>query len=130
MVEPIGLTIGVVGLAGLFGACVQCFDMVQTGRAQRRDFELLHTKLDVQRVRFLAWGEAAGLINTTTYNDRFDHPAVRPTVERVLRCIRLLFKEGNELTARYGLRRDTDGMVTATGNPVGAFRTAFARFNA
>ena len=31
MADPIGITLGVAGLAGLFGACVQFFDLIQLG---------------------------------------------------------------------------------------------------
>lgn len=59
--DPVGLTIGVVGLVGTFTACVDCFDYVHIGRRLGRDYETLVIKLDLIRLRFTRWGEAAGL---------------------------------------------------------------------
>ena len=41
MVDPVGATLGVLGLAGLFTVCVDCFDYIQSGRSLGKDFALL-----------------------------------------------------------------------------------------
>jgi hypothetical protein len=42
--EAVGLAVGVVGLAGLFSACTDCFELVQRGRYHGKDYLLLETK--------------------------------------------------------------------------------------
>jgi Ras family protein A len=42
--EPIGLAVGVAGLAGLFSTCIECFNIVQRGRYLGRDYLILETK--------------------------------------------------------------------------------------
>lgn len=59
--EPIGFTVGIVGLIGTFTACVDCFDYIYIGRRLGRDYETSMIKLDLIRLRFTRWGEAAGL---------------------------------------------------------------------
>jgi len=46
MGDPIGIALGAAGLAGLFGTCVQCFDLIQLGTAFARDYEILQTKFE------------------------------------------------------------------------------------
>ena len=58
--EAVGFTVGVVGLVGTFTACVDCFDYVRIGRRLGRDYETSVIKLDLIRLRFTRWGEAAG----------------------------------------------------------------------
>jgi hypothetical protein len=61
MGDPIGIALGVAGLAGLFGTCVQCFDLIQLGAAFARDYEIVQTKFEAQKIRFLIWGQVVGL---------------------------------------------------------------------
>jgi hypothetical protein len=46
-IDPVGLTIGALGLASLFGICVECFGYVDGGRSDGRDLEILIAKLEV-----------------------------------------------------------------------------------
>jgi Prion-inhibition and propagation len=59
--ESAGLTIGVVGLAGLFSTCMECFDYIQLGRTFGEDFGKCLLRLDAAKLRFSRWGEAVGL---------------------------------------------------------------------
>ena len=61
--EAVGLGVGVVGLAGLFSACIDCFELVQRGRYHGKDFLLLETKFTNQRLRLKTWGRACGFTN-------------------------------------------------------------------
>ena len=42
--EPVGLAVGIAGLAGLFTTCIECFNIVQRGRYSGRDYEILEAK--------------------------------------------------------------------------------------
>ena len=58
MAEPIGLAIGVVGLAGLFSTCVECMDYISLGRDYGKDYELSLMKTILLKARLNAWGES------------------------------------------------------------------------
>jgi hypothetical protein len=114
--EPVGLSVGVLGLAGLFTSCIDCFNLVQRGRYLGRDYLILETKYTNQRLRLLTWGQACGLTSPSDSNSghpRWDenvHSAVSDTLLR----IRSLFQDHSTLRRRYGLMVDqssADGSV-------------------
>jgi hypothetical protein len=43
-----------------FGSCLGCFELVKRGSYLGRDFLLLETKFDNQRLRSTTWGKACG----------------------------------------------------------------------
>ena len=132
MAEAAGLAVGLVSLAGLFGSCIQCFDMVQLGRARNRDFEILHTKLDNQKVRFMIWGQAIGLDDVTNARGAWSSKtAKRLAIQSTMHTIMSIFKESGGLVNRYGLHRQavTPGILAATGNNGSALRRTFWRFH-
>jgi len=47
MTDPVGATLAVLALAGLFTVCVNCFDFVQHGRSLGKDFALLEGQFEV-----------------------------------------------------------------------------------
>lgn len=59
--EPVGLAVGIAGLAGVFMACVDCFEYVQLGREFGKDYEKCLLRLDTARLRLSRWGAAVGL---------------------------------------------------------------------
>jgi hypothetical protein len=59
--EPAGLAVGVIALAGMFNNAVDCFEFVQLGRNISKDFQTDLLKLDNARLRLSRWGKAAGL---------------------------------------------------------------------
>lgn len=61
MAEAAGLALGVAGLAGLFSTCFQLFELFEMGSNHRKDYKALLCKLKVEKVRFLLWGEGAGV---------------------------------------------------------------------
>ena len=130
--EPISFAAGIVSLAGLFSTCVQCFDMVQLGRARNRDFEILHTKLDNQKVRFMIWGQALGLDDSSRSLTMLDRSQIRSCIARTMDCIISMFEESWYITNKYGLRQDSDGQSVAalTGNNASALKASFRRFQA
>ncbi|MCJ1242180.1 hypothetical protein MMC14_010187 [Varicellaria rhodocarpa] len=130
--EPISFAAGIVSLAGLFSVCVQCFDMVQLGRARNRDFEILHTKLDNQKVRFMIWGQALGLDDSSRTLTILDRPQIRSSIARTIHCIIGMFEESREIANKYGLRQDSGGqpMAALTGNNASALKVTFRRFQA
>ena len=59
--EPLGLGVGIAGLAGAFTACIDCFEYVQLGRQFGQDYGKCILKLDAARLRISRWGVAMGL---------------------------------------------------------------------
>ncbi|KAL9630209.1 MAG: hypothetical protein Q9204_004834 [Flavoplaca sp. TL-2023a] len=110
--EPVSLSIGAVGLVALLTTCVECFEYIDAAKSCGRDLELLTTKFAIEKVRLLIWGESVGILSstttTTTTTSKVESPHVRPIVEQILNCIRMLFEDTNALTARYGLRPTDD----------------------
>ncbi len=103
-VEPISLSIGVVGLTALFTACIDVWDFVDAGRSQATNFSLLRTKLDIQRILFVIWGKKVGFGSPAGYDKRLDEPFIRPIIERNLNHIKLIFSNTDDLVKRYGIK--------------------------
>lgn len=59
--EPVGLGIGIAGLAGAFTACIDCFEYIQLGRQFGQDYGKCLLKLDTAKLRMSRWGVAMGL---------------------------------------------------------------------
>ncbi|KAI4088321.1 MAG: hypothetical protein LQ339_008718 [Xanthoria mediterranea] len=103
--EPVSLSIGAVGLMALLKTCVEYFEYVDAAKTYGRNLELLTTKFAVEQARLLIWGELVGISFTNpTGSNRVETPHVRPIVEQILNCIRMLFEDTNALTVRYGLK--------------------------
>ncbi|KAL8823652.1 MAG: hypothetical protein Q9191_005666 [Dirinaria sp. TL-2023a] len=59
--EPAGLTVGVLTVAGLFNNAVDCFEYVQIGRSFGQRYQNGLLKLDGARLRLSRWGQSVGL---------------------------------------------------------------------
>ena len=59
--EPVGLGVGIAGLAGVFTACVDCFEYVQLGRQFGTDYGKCVLRLDAAKLRISRWGLTVGL---------------------------------------------------------------------
>ena len=104
LMEPVSLSTGAVGLVTLLTTCVECFEYIDAAKSCGRDLELLTTKFAIEKARLLIWGESVGILSTTAGNTRVESPHVRPIIEQILHCIRMLFEDTNALTANYGLK--------------------------
>ena len=59
--EPTGLAVGVLAIAGLFNNAIDCFEYVQIGRNFGQGYQTGLLKLDGARLRLSRWGQAVGL---------------------------------------------------------------------
>lgn len=110
-VEPISLSIGAIALASLFSTCIQCFDYIDSAKSYGRDFELLTTKLEIQKTRLLMWGQSVGVAFVDGPIERlwwWDSPLCRPVIQSILECIHVLFEDTHRLTTRYGLKQSKE----------------------
>ncbi|PQE28266.1 vegetative cell wall gp1 protein [Rutstroemia sp. NJR-2017a WRK4] len=104
--EAAGLVLGVLGVAGLFSACIDSFDIVVRAKDFSEDFDILCTLLVTQRVQFAIWGELVGLVpdgngRKLPYNKAIDRPDIRLALERTLNNIRLLLQKTDVTVDRY-----------------------------
>ncbi|RKK61956.1 hypothetical protein BFJ69_g17066 [Fusarium oxysporum] len=59
--ESAGLVIGVAGLAGLFNACLEAVDKVQSYQTFGTDSHVLDTRFKAAKTRFERWGPGVGI---------------------------------------------------------------------
>ncbi|KAK8051509.1 hypothetical protein PG993_002894 [Apiospora rasikravindrae] len=112
--EATGLAVGIAGLAGLFSACIDCFELVQRGRYLGKDYDLLETKFNNQWRRLTAWGRACGFTSNEGQDKQiFQDDGVRSCVESTLLQLLILFQDGDQLNRRYGL---TKAVLTEPGS--------------
>ncbi len=111
--EPAGLTVGILGLAGLFNNAVNCFEYVHLGRNFGSNFQTSLLKLDNARLRLSRWGKAVGLsgegetvqsLQTTTLSTEDV-----PKAERLMGQILELFAEAEGVS---GSSRDAQVRTT------------------
>ncbi|KAK2016068.1 ankyrin-1, partial [Colletotrichum eremochloae] len=73
--EPVGLAVGVVGLAGLFSTCLEAVQKIDSYKNFGRDSRFLEAQFNASKHRFTEWGQAVGFENgrfvptTTTTNN-------------------------------------------------------------
>lgn len=104
--EPAGLVVGVVGLAGLFSACIDCFELVQRGRYHGKDYLLLETKYTNQRLRLTSWGRACGFLDPDGIDDRLEDEQTTAAIKATLVHLKTLSHDGQKLRSKYGLKHD------------------------
>jgi hypothetical protein len=104
--EAVGLAVGVVGLAGLFSACIDCFELVQRGRYHGKDYLLLETKFTNQRLRLTSWGRACGFLDSGSIDDQFGEEQIEAPIKATLTHLITLFTDGQALRSKYGLKDD------------------------
>ena len=109
--EAAGLAIGVLGLLGAFKDALDVFDLIAESRHLGRDYEILDTKLAIQKALLLQWADRVKLLHQVDYDKRLDEPRTRDLITRTLACIRMLLSDASAVQQRYGLS------VAADRNP-------------
>ncbi|KAM5346259.1 hypothetical protein ACJ41O_009264 [Fusarium nematophilum] len=107
MAEAAGLALGVVGIFGIIGAfkdTIDLLNLVVDSKHLTRDYEVLHTKVDLEKVLLVQWAEGVNLLNPDNYDKRLDDPANSKAVIRALKCIKHILDDTSELEQRYGLK--------------------------
>lgn len=128
--EAAGLALGAAGLAGLFSSRVHCLELVDLGRAQKRDLALLHAKLENQKAIFVAWGQSIGLESSDDVKIALQkiQPLYHDRIVATMQQVGLLFWESPTLKRRYGLEEGSaDYDAQAYPLEPSAFRALFHR---
>ncbi|KAM0556074.1 hypothetical protein ACHAPJ_006062 [Fusarium lateritium] len=101
--EPVGLALGVVGLAGVFKSCIDLFSYFASHRSMGRDYEILDAKLQVEKTLLLQWAQRVRLLEKS-YDRRLDDPVTEQAISCILSSIHHLLGESTALQERYGLQ--------------------------
>lgn len=98
--EAIGL---VIGVAGLFSACLECLDLVDSARNYEHESEVLIAKFDIQRARLQIWGDLVGLGPSQNPEDLQLLGHQEFGVKRCLQGICRALTHSSDLVTKYGL---------------------------
>lgn len=103
MAEAAGLTLAVVAMTSLFKDCVDLFLYIESAKNSDREYQVLDTKLDIERTLLVQWAERIQL-TSRDYDRRLDDDRTNEAITKVLRSVKELLNNGNQLRTRYGLR--------------------------
>ncbi|KAF4994254.1 hypothetical protein FDECE_13193 [Fusarium decemcellulare] len=104
--EPIGLAVGVVGLAGLFSTCLDAVNRVQAYKSFGADSHILATRFQAAQVLLAQWGRKVGFAETNlskNHHPALDEQDVIAAVEDVLRIITGICESNKPALSRPGL---------------------------
>jgi hypothetical protein len=110
--EPVGIALGVVGLAGLFSVCLDSIDRYRAYKSFTSDSEALDVQLGAHRLRLEEWGHAVGIDQdkpSPAYNRRLEDPKTSVLVADLLRIIKETIQSGGG-----GLPRRNSGFHAKT----------------
>ncbi|OBT62209.1 hypothetical protein VE03_08057 [Pseudogymnoascus sp. 23342-1-I1] len=148
--DPTGVVIGAASLLTLFKTCLEMYESIESGRNLGTDYEVLSTKVGIERVRLALWGDVVGLFDLDLARDshagppqqrhgvdpRLGEPRIARAVSDILNCMRQLFEDSGSLTRRYGLQptSSVDSTVAVAGirgdTVATTFRNTYARLHA
>lgn len=115
--EPAGLAVGVLALAGLFNNAVDCFEYVQIGRGFGKNFQTSLLRLDVARLQLSRWGQSVGLEASIANLKSLEQTTLTPEntqqAEELLGQIVELFEDAEGISARYKQRARTNDQTLA-----------------
>jgi hypothetical protein len=104
MAEIAGLILGTLALVGVFEDCIGLLSQIAAAKSMGQDYEILETKLDIEKTLLLQWADRLNIFNHDQYDPRLDNSQTRRIIERTLGCIRLLLQSSDELQSHYGVR--------------------------
>lgn len=148
--EIASTAISVIGLASLFSTCIETLDTLSSAARYGINREILQTRIEVERLRLIVWGESVGLAeinpeskeNEITENDlaildeSIRSNTLRPAVAGLLTCFAHYFEDIEELQKRYGLaprhegrsKSPAPGKTPTKGTLLSKFQKTYLRF--
>lgn len=98
--EPVGLAVGIVGLAGLFSTCLEALDKFDSYKDFGTDFRHLAAQFYADKHRLEKWGEAVGVLRDQTLDSdphpAFSDPKTHSTVEKLLTSIKEIGSDADD----------------------------------
>jgi hypothetical protein len=124
--DPVGFSVGIVGLAGLVTTCIQCFQILRSNEVFDRDTQILFRKLDLEREVLMQWAHQCGLLKRHHIDGSLFGPRTDPVIYGTLEEISILLGEAANLQGKYlPAWRDARGgkaKYTADGSKIGLRR--------
>ncbi|KAI6786013.1 uncharacterized protein J7T54_006352 [Emericellopsis cladophorae] len=101
MAEPVGTTLGALGILGLLSVSLDCFNFIQDGMSLGKDFAHIDGQLSTLRIRLYAWAKACGFLRGQGYDKRLDSPEWQAHIRTQLSSISLLFLDAGKIVNKY-----------------------------
>jgi len=101
--EPVGLAVGAVGLAGLFSTCLDALQKLDSYKTARRDSRQLEAQLSATIHLFERWGEGVGINQgklSKAHHPDLDDPRTFVVVQRLLGSIDEFLQTSDNVTNR------------------------------
>ncbi|KAK8110438.1 prion-inhibition and propagation-domain-containing protein [Apiospora kogelbergensis] len=114
MADPLGTTLGVLGVVGVLSVCLQGFDLIQAGCSVGKDFTLLQKEYSSQQFRVHVWARMSGFFDKGGPDRRLDDVRVKAMVQIQLEAIALLLEDASKIVRRYQIAQGTN-LITTLG---------------
>lgn len=92
-----------IGTVGVFQDCIYLISQIAAAKAFGRDYEILNTKLDIEKTLLLQWADNVSLFDSDVYSRRFNDETKQQVIKQALDSIRQLLSESTDLQQRYGV---------------------------
>ncbi|KAK1688666.1 hypothetical protein BDP55DRAFT_536367, partial [Colletotrichum godetiae] len=104
--EPVGLAVGITGLAGLFSTCLEIVEKVDSYRDFKHDSHSLNVQFQAEKRRFEQWGSAIGINNGTlsgTHHPALNDPQTSSTATELLSLIKKIYTDADSAAVQLSL---------------------------
>ncbi|KAJ5004502.1 hypothetical protein K4K57_012225 [Colletotrichum sp. SAR 10_99] len=94
--EPVGLAVGIAGLAGLFSTCLEVVEKVDSYKSFKHDSHSLAVQFQAEKRRFEQWGSAIGINKGTlssAHHPALDDPQTLSTAKELLAFIQKIYAD-------------------------------------
>ncbi|OAQ98280.1 hypothetical protein LLEC1_04056 [Akanthomyces lecanii] len=129
--EPVGLAVGVLGLAGLFSATLDAVERFESWRNFKDESHLVRTLLEGQKLRLRLWGSAVGFDDgdvSSNHHEALDDPQIRSMIRTHLSDIKKLCTSADAIflstTGAAATRKDLHAWLLGPQMPNGIYEDA------
>lgn len=101
--EPIGLTVGVVGLAGLFGAYRGAMELIHSYKIAGHESSYIIAAFNADKLLFQRWADGVGIADNMledVHHIDLDDVSVASVVGKILSSIRDIFKMTDRISSK------------------------------
>ncbi|KAH8595490.1 prion-inhibition and propagation-domain-containing protein, partial [Bisporella sp. PMI_857] len=105
--EPVGLSVGLLGLLGLFSTCVDIVEKFDTFKAFSQELRQRSSIFEVDKRRFREWTRAVGISKgklEKMHHVRLDDPDVTRSVKDILQSICETLGAGEQIQSRLKIQ--------------------------